>query len=108
GGASNTQPWTPFLGAWLNSSGSQNGYVMRPDYVAAGLINSVPQSIKFQTQPNPWKIACNVHNAQTGHPGGMNVALADGSSRVVAKTIGNTTWWAAVTPNGHDVLGNDW
>jgi prepilin-type N-terminal cleavage/methylation domain-containing protein len=46
--------------------------------------------------------------AQTPHPGGMLVALADGSSRVIAPSISVGTYWAVVTPNGGEVLGADW
>ena len=37
-----------------------------------------------------------------------NVALADGSVRAVANGISQATWWAACTPDGGEVLGNDW
>jgi hypothetical protein len=38
----------------------------------------------------------------------MNVALADGSGRSLGAGISGTTWWALCTPNGGEVLGNDW
>ena len=34
--------------------------------------------------------------------------MADGSVRNVAATISQYTFWAAVTPDGGEVLGNDW
>jgi type II secretory pathway pseudopilin PulG len=36
------------------------------------------------------------------------VALFDGSVRTVDGKISHTTWKAAMTPNGGEVLGNDW
>jgi prepilin-type N-terminal cleavage/methylation domain-containing protein/prepilin-type processing-associated H-X9-DG protein len=66
-----------------------------------------PQS-KFLLQPTPYLGNCNPLLASTGHTGGMQVALADGSVRTLASSISGTTWWAACTPNGNDQLGTDW
>ena len=38
----------------------------------------------------------------------MFVALLDGSVRRLAPGISPTTFWAAVTPAGGEVLGSDW
>jgi Tfp pilus assembly protein PilE len=38
----------------------------------------------------------------------VQVALFDGSVRTVNATISHKTWKAAMTPNGNEVLGNDW
>jgi hypothetical protein len=45
---------------------------------------------------------------ESGHPAGINVGLGDGSVRFVSAGISGTTWWAAITPNGGEVLGQDW
>jgi hypothetical protein len=50
---------------------------------------------------------CNVYLAQTPHPGGMLVALADGSVRQLRPNIDPTVYWGAVTPAGGEVLA-DW
>jgi prepilin-type N-terminal cleavage/methylation domain-containing protein len=63
----------------------------------------------FQVAPNrdvpnicvPWL-------AQTPHPAGMVVGLADGSCRTIASGISPATYWAAVTPAGGERLGRDW
>jgi prepilin-type N-terminal cleavage/methylation domain-containing protein/prepilin-type processing-associated H-X9-DG protein len=46
--------------------------------------------------------------AESAHTGGMNVGLGDGSVRFIANNISGATWWAAVTPQGGEVLGPDW
>ena len=43
---------------------------------------------------------------QTPHRIGMPVALVDGSVRQIAPGISPTTFWAAVTPAGGEVLGS--
>lgn len=60
----------------------------------------------FQARPKLGE--CNPRLAQTPHEGGMLVALGDGSVRVLAPAISETNYWAAVTPNGGEVLGDDW
>jgi len=46
--------------------------------------------------------------ASSPHTGGINVGLGDGSVRFVSGSISTATWWYALTPNGGEVLGNDW
>ena len=66
-----------------------------------------PGSI-FQVQPTPFLGNCDPTRAATAHAGGMLVGLADGSVRTLAPSMSGTTWWAAVTPAGGEVLGSDW
>jgi prepilin-type processing-associated H-X9-DG protein len=61
---------------------------------------------KFQVQPALKD--CDPTVGQSPHPGGINVALGDGSVRLVADKISPQTWWHAITPNGGEVLGPDW
>ena len=67
--------------------------------------NPVPNET-FQVMPS--LADCNPRVAQTPHANGMLVALADGSVRTLAPGISPATYWGAVTPNGGEVLGNDW
>jgi prepilin-type N-terminal cleavage/methylation domain-containing protein len=60
----------------------------------------------FQVQPHPGN--CDPSRASTAHTGGILVVLADGSVRTLASGMSGTTWWAAVTPAGGEVLGSDW
>jgi prepilin-type N-terminal cleavage/methylation domain-containing protein len=60
---------------------------------------------KFLVQPKPnqcnWQVASTPHTA-------MNVALADGSVRSLSPTMNALTWYQACTPNGGEILGEDW
>ena len=58
-------------------------------------------------QVNPPADICNVAYPQTGHDGGMMVAMADSSVRSIGLSISNTTWMAICTPNGGERLGAD-
>lgn len=63
-------------------------------------------TLMFQDHPLPKD--CNNWRAQSGHTGGMNVVLADGSTRVVAPSISQQTWTNALLPQDGNVLGADW
>jgi prepilin-type N-terminal cleavage/methylation domain-containing protein len=51
---------------------------------------------------------CDVSLAQTPHPSGMLVALADGSARTISPSVSPPTYWALITPAGSEMLGDDW
>jgi prepilin-type N-terminal cleavage/methylation domain-containing protein len=61
---------------------------------------------KFQLSPTA--IQCNTAYAQTGHTGGMVVAMGDASARSVLSSISATTFLQLCTPNGGEIVGNDW
>ena len=69
---------------------------------------SVGPSSKFSVRPNPFRGNCDPTLASSPHSGGINVCMVDGSVRFVSEGISGTTWWAACTPSGGEVLGNDW
>ncbi len=62
--------------------------------------------LTFQVAPKV--TGCDFRLAQSIHRNGILVALADGSIRILAPSISERTYWAAVTPNSGEVLGNDW
>jgi prepilin-type N-terminal cleavage/methylation domain-containing protein len=68
---------------------------------------------KFQVQPVKPEFSsanggrCDRRLASTPHSV-MQVALADGSVRVISGSITPATWAAALTPAGGEVLGSDW
>lgn len=66
---------------------------------------SVP-GLTFQTRPTIRE--CDPRVAQSPHPGGMPVAMCDGSVRTLAVGMAPTTYWAAVTRDGGESLGIDW
>lgn len=77
--------------------------------------NGYPNTWMFQVRPLPREVrncpaggeCCNRWVAQTGHSV-MNVALADGSVRTVARGIQNDTWRRAMQPRDGDPNGEDW
>jgi prepilin-type N-terminal cleavage/methylation domain-containing protein len=87
------------------------GKAYQPGFAIAALAplgapNAVGPGSKFQHQPRPTD--CDPTRAATPHPGGIQVGLADGSARTLSPNVSGTTWWAAVTPAGGEVLGPDW
>jgi prepilin-type N-terminal cleavage/methylation domain-containing protein len=71
--------------------------------------------VTFQVRPRPWNQAagpmpsdgCDRALPHTPHPGGMLVALCDGSGRVVRPGIRPEVFWATITRAGGEVIG-DW
>ncbi len=68
---------------------------------AAGTRASVP-GLTFQLRPA--QQACDYRVLQSPHPGGLPVALMDGSVRTLHPTISEAVFWSAVTPDGGEVL----
>jgi prepilin-type N-terminal cleavage/methylation domain-containing protein/prepilin-type processing-associated H-X9-DG protein len=46
-------------------------------------------------------------SASSRHPGGVNVALMDGSVRLVKSTVNQSTWWALGTRAGGEIISAD-
>ena len=61
----------------------------------------------FQTTPK-WNADCDVLYAQTPHPGGMNIVLADGSVRTLSDRVSLTAWQRACDPRDGLPMPNDW
>jgi prepilin-type N-terminal cleavage/methylation domain-containing protein len=51
---------------------------------------------------------CDPQAPNTGHTGGMQAALCDGSVRGISPGMSQSTWQAANTLQGGEVLGPDW
>jgi prepilin-type N-terminal cleavage/methylation domain-containing protein/prepilin-type processing-associated H-X9-DG protein len=43
----------------------------------------------------------------SNHPGGVNIAFADGSVKFIKNTIGLQIWWAIGSRNGNEVISSD-
>jgi prepilin-type N-terminal cleavage/methylation domain-containing protein len=59
-------------------------------------------------QVDPGQSRCDGSVPQGFSAGTMMVLLGDGSVRGVSSGMSAATWAAALTPNGGDILGNDW
>jgi prepilin-type N-terminal cleavage/methylation domain-containing protein/prepilin-type processing-associated H-X9-DG protein len=57
---------------------------------------------KFQVRPR--QAQCDLARTQSGHTGGMNVAMADGSVRFLNANIDPNEWWAFCTPAGGEIV----
>jgi prepilin-type processing-associated H-X9-DG protein len=42
--------------------------------------------------------------ARSRHPGGVNIGLADGSTRFIAETVDLTIWQGLATPRGRELI----
>lgn len=70
-----------------------------------GTFPSTP-GLTFQVMPR--STDCNSRILQTPHSSGMLTGFLDGSVRTIAPGVSPATFWAAVSPAGGEVLGNDW
>jgi len=75
-----------FSWAFLGVGGCYNGTMM-------------PNERSCQSYEGDW-YGSNVLSANSEHPGGVNVGLADASVRFVVETISQDVWWGAHTING--------
>src|SRR4029079_7007890 len=66
--------------------------------VARGAPNAIGPGSIFRVQPDPAN--CDPTRASPAHPGGMVVAMADGSVRNLAPEMSGDVWWSAVTLDG--------
>jgi prepilin-type N-terminal cleavage/methylation domain-containing protein/prepilin-type processing-associated H-X9-DG protein len=122
-GSSNTIFFTEKLVRCYGSTNwaPDSGFNYYPDWgPAIASVESGSQPIgplsKFVVRP---KMGCSFSNQGAGaccdgnvaaspHSGGINVGLGDGSVRFINGAVSGTTWWAALTPAGGEVLGTDW
>ena len=63
--------------------------------------------LKFQVQP-VWNNGCDSARAQSGHTGGINVCLGDGSVRFASAGVSAATWANVCNPADGLVVGSDW
>ncbi len=54
-----------------------------------------------------WPDQATFANASSNHPGGVNVAMADGSVKFVKDTVNRFTWWALGTRAGGEIVSSD-
>ncbi len=90
--------------------GSGSGFVtqLRPNDTAPDLSWSSAAWCN-PTPPNPpcaFRTVAFVFGARSRHPGGINVALCDGSLRYIVDGIDLVTWQALSTTMGNEVIGD--
>jgi prepilin-type N-terminal cleavage/methylation domain-containing protein len=59
-------------------------------------------------QPTPAARDCDNWRAQSAHPSGLTVCLADGSVRTVAPAVSQETWTSALLPRDGQTPGDGW
>lgn len=70
---------------------------------ATAYTNLVPGNMGlFQVLPSA--ATCNGSLANSPHPGGIGVAMCDGSSRFFSPTMSVSLWQALLTPAGHEII----
>jgi len=85
-------------GGTCNRLGNPGGNGSIPGFYT---LNPPQPKVSYNTQCNPCML-------QSPWPGGCQVALADGSTRLVSNSISAVTWANAVQPADGNVLGSDW
>ncbi|HVL12914.1 MAG TPA: DUF1559 domain-containing protein [Gemmata sp.] len=88
--------WMPVVNYWHAGASS-------PGYIAG-------EATRPQFNPT-WTATtsnCDYRLASAPRSSGIMVCLGDGSIRMVNSGVSGLTWWSAMTPNGGEVLGNDW
>jgi prepilin-type N-terminal cleavage/methylation domain-containing protein/prepilin-type processing-associated H-X9-DG protein len=108
GCGANTSGVAIYGSIWWHASGYVGPYFAIPYFGGSLYQGSDSVVYLWQQQPDPWQTNCNHELASSGHSGGVNVALADGSTRFLAVGMTQTTWSHACNPDDGQVLGTDW
>ena len=87
---------------WAHEPVNPEWHAMFNDWTARGTAS------KFQIQPSNQQCQCDPHRPQSIHTGGIQVMMMDGSVRMVNNGVSPTTWAAALTPAGGEILSSDW
>jgi prepilin-type N-terminal cleavage/methylation domain-containing protein len=83
-------------GSWMPTVGDVEG---TGDHLSPTLVPQIGVA-------NP--ASCDWFNPSSSHPGGLQVALGDGSVRVITSGMSQLTFNVALVPNDGLVLGSDW
>jgi prepilin-type N-terminal cleavage/methylation domain-containing protein/prepilin-type processing-associated H-X9-DG protein len=102
--------------AWQAGSGSsvdiQRGDSWQQGAMCMTLFNTIctpnDQSDEWAYCSNVGSGACsNISNADSYHPGGVNVLMGDGSVKFIKNTVNQTVWWALGSIGGGEVISSD-
>jgi prepilin-type N-terminal cleavage/methylation domain-containing protein len=94
--------------AWAWSEDSNLGLGTGTGMYAPGIAMESPWNDGTKFQLVPTVDQCIKAYPQTGHAAGLNVSLADGSTRSVSPAISAQTFLYAMRPNDGQPLGPDW
>ena len=91
---------------WNEPPGSVAGHAQWPIYGYYPSVNNLPYGMVPQFAPPVGQ--CYFATPQTAHRSGIVIGMCDGSVRLVSPNVSLTTWQAANTATGGEVLGSDW
>jgi len=101
--------WQPFQPATFAQGGSVPGRPAPGDYypVTEGNppVSVAGDGVTFQMRPTVMNCDPRLPNATSN--GGLQVALGDGSVRIISPRVSDKVFWALVTPNGGEITGPD-
>jgi prepilin-type N-terminal cleavage/methylation domain-containing protein/prepilin-type processing-associated H-X9-DG protein len=94
---STTRNWTWKGDWWISGQSATYSHTQTPNR----------KSCYYTGIGQPVSSAVNVLAASSNHPGGVNVAFADGSVKFIKSTINYRTWQALGTRAGREVISSD-
>jgi len=95
----NLQNWTWKGDWWISGQSSTYSHTSTPNRLSCYYNNDgIGQ---------PWSAAVNAIAASSRHPGGVNMAFADGSVHFIKSTVSPQTYSALSTPGGGEVVSSD-
>ena len=97
---------TTFASLWSDSNVLWRPVFCVNEYTQQPVTQGYYPCLMFQVTPHPLN-GCDSRRAQSPHSGGMNIALADGSVRMVSGTMNPTVWANACDPRDRNSLA-DW
>jgi prepilin-type processing-associated H-X9-DG protein len=100
-------PWFgPFWGSGCHTS--THGYIQLPTSATAGATApNGPTSIFYPTYRSPLAKRPYAWVFSSNHPGGLNMAMSDGSVRFIKNSISLYTWSALATIAGGEIISAD-
>jgi prepilin-type N-terminal cleavage/methylation domain-containing protein len=93
-----------YMPIFAYGSRTGTGYTSYSAFVGMVGLNAKFQQVAMRS----WNTQCNPALTQQIHSGVMLVGMGDGSVRGVNQSVSPQSWWAALTTNSGDILGNDW
>jgi prepilin-type N-terminal cleavage/methylation domain-containing protein/prepilin-type processing-associated H-X9-DG protein len=95
---STTQQWGEKGSWWIYGGTSIYSHVVPPNQKACDHLDDTHQDVRG---------SITMVNASSFHPGGVNVALADGSVRFVKSSVNYITWYALATHAKNEAISAD-